>query len=63
MMPIGCVEATPGESGRIIHDILMPKWVSTKNDVKQIETTAKQSRHVSEEDIVDVEYEEVNENV
>ena len=62
MIPIAYVEMTPGESGRIIHDILMPKWVSTKNDVKQIETTAKPSRHVSKEDIVDVEYEEVKEN-
>lgn len=61
MMPIGCVEMTPGEAGRIIHDILMPKWVSTNNGVKQIETTAKPSRHVSEEDIIDVEYEEVKE--
>lgn len=62
MMNVALVEATPGNSGRIIHDILMPKWVSTKNGVKQIETTAKQSRHISKEDIIDVEYEEVKEN-
>lgn len=62
MMNVALVESTPGDSGRIIHDILMPKWVSTNNDIKQIETTAKPSRHVSEEDIVDVEYEEVKEN-
>ena len=59
MMNVALVELTPGDSGHIIHDILMPKWVSTKNDIKQIETTAKPSRHVSKEDIVDVEYEEV----
>ena len=59
MMNVALIESTPGNSGRIIHDILMPIWASTKNDIKQIETTAKPSRHVSKEDIVDVEYEEV----
>ena len=60
MMPIGCVEATPGEAGRIIHDILMPKWVSTKHT--PLLETSKHIHHISEEDIVDVEYEEVKEN-
>jgi hypothetical protein len=58
MMNVALVESTPGNSSRIIYDILMPKWVSTKN-VKQIKTKLKSSRHVSKEDIVDVEYEEV----
>ena len=54
------VESTPGNSGRIIHDILMPKWVSTKHT--PLLETSKHIHHISEEDIVDVEYEEVKEN-